>query len=128
LIFNIEEWPLSHNIPKISKIYSQGFAYLSILSSSKIICVSTYLVEQVSKINKISNIFKLPCLSQFNPCDNLKVESGDCGSLTRFLYCGHVGYEDVMVGLMTTDFTTASALYFYAALMSTGIFILRLCF
>lgn len=106
LIFNIEEWPLSHNIPIISKIYSQGFACLSILSSSKIICVSTYLVDQVSKINKRSNVFKLPCLSQFDSCDNIKVESGNCGSFTRFLYCGHVGYEDVILNIINAFIKT----------------------
>ena len=97
LIFNLEEWPLAHNISYKRKMYSHFFTVCALKNCKKIVCVSSYLIAQAIKYNKKSRVFKLPALTEFNElnCDT-SINADGKHEMTRFLYCGHVGYSEVI--------------------------------
>ena len=97
LIFNIEEWPASHSIPIASKVYSHTFAILSLMICKKVICVSSFLVRKAAYYKPSSCIFQLPALTEFAVVANEKLLNRDNCDVTRFLFCGHVGYEEVIM-------------------------------
>lgn len=93
LIFNIEEWPLAHNISYKRKMYSHIFTVCSFKYCKKIVCVSSYLIAQAIKYNKDSKVFKLPALTEFNELNcNTSINTDSSQEMTRFLFCGNVGY------------------------------------
>lgn len=98
LIFNLEEWPLSHNISYKRKMWSHFFIVCAFKNCKKIICVSSYLVAKATEYNKKSRVFKLPALSEFNElnCVTSINADGNQHRMTRFLYCGHIGYSEVI--------------------------------
>lgn len=98
LIFNLEEWPLSHNISYKRKLWSHFFIVCAFKKCKKIVCVSSYLIAQAIKYNKKSRGFKLPALTEFNElkCETLIKADDKQNKITRFLYCGHVGYSEVI--------------------------------
>jgi glycosyltransferase involved in cell wall biosynthesis len=97
LIFNLEEWPLAHNIPYKNKMYAHFFTVCALKNCKKIVCVSSYLVSQALKYNKKSRVFKLPALAEFNELNCETSINVDCKhDMTRFLYCGNVGYSEVI--------------------------------
>lgn len=97
LIFNIEEWPLSHNISYKRKIWSHFFMVCALKKCKKIICVSSYLIDKAIKYNKKSRAFKLPALTEFNELNCGTVINADGKhEMTRFLFCGSVGYSEVI--------------------------------
>lgn len=97
LVFNIEEWPASHNIPFKSKVYSHAFAILSLMGCKKVICVSSFLLRKAAYYNPSSNLFVLPALTEFSLAANEESPSVDIADTTRFLFCGHVGYKEVIM-------------------------------
>jgi len=101
LIFNIEEWPMAHDIPYRQKLWSHMFATLAMSKCKKIICVSSYLIEQARICNNKAKLFKLPALAQF---DEQKAEAspgeGAPYDVARFLYCGNVGYSQVIFNII----------------------------
>jgi glycosyltransferase involved in cell wall biosynthesis len=97
LIFNIEEWPLSHNISFIQKIISHIFIILSFKFCRKSICISSFLIKKATFYNKNIETFKLPALAKFNNyCNEKLIESNNQNQSTKFLFCGNVGYSEVI--------------------------------
>lgn len=101
LIFNLEEWPLAHNIPYRRKMLSHCFVTLAFKSCRKSICVSSYLVTQAINYNKKARVFRLPALTQFDglKCETLLNASGQ-HEITKFLYCGNVGYSEIIFSIL----------------------------
>ncbi|MCX5815287.1 MAG: glycosyltransferase [Proteobacteria bacterium] len=97
LIFNLEEWPLAHNISYKRKMYSHYFTVCAFKNCKKIVCISSYLIAQAIKYNNKSRVFKLPALTEFNEsnCDT-PINTDSKHEITRFLYCGNVVYSEVI--------------------------------
>ena len=101
LIFNLEEWPLSHNIPLKRKMLSHWFVAFAFKTCRKSVCVSSYLIRQAIHYNKQTMAFKLPALTQFSESrSETSVRSTDQSLSTRFLYCGNVGYSEVILAIL----------------------------
>lgn len=97
LIFNIEEWPLSHNIPFQRKLISHWFVIIAFKLCKKSVCVSSYLIEKAKNYNKIAKTFKLPALTHFNDLINEEnANSVDSELSTKFLFCANLGYSEVI--------------------------------
>ena len=94
LVFNIEEWPIAHNIPKLRKLFSHIFVLISLNVCKKVICVSTFLMKQSAIHNPKALLFKLPAITNMSRTkDNFyNVKS----SHIVFLFCGSVGYKAVI--------------------------------
>ena len=95
LIFNLEEWPLAHEMRYGARMRTHFFVVLALKFSRKIVCVSSFLVARALEYNRRAQIFKLPALAEFKPvaCEPTDVDGSDT---TRFLYCGNVGYAEVI--------------------------------
>ena len=97
LIFNIEEWPLSHNIPFQRKMISHLFVIMAFKLCRKSVCVSSYLIKKAKYYNKTAKIFKLPALTQYTDLNNEENTTSAVSELgTKFLYCGNLGYSEVI--------------------------------
>ena len=94
LIFNIEEWPIAHDIPKLNKFLSHIFVFAALKACKKIICVSSFLMKESAIHNPKALLFKLPAITNTHRTkDNLRnVRS----SHVSFLFCGHVGFKEVI--------------------------------
>jgi len=97
LIFNIEEWPLSHNIKLVHKIISHWFVIFAFSVCKKTVCISSYLVERAKYYNKHIAVYKLPALTKFDDFKDQglildKIENRH----TKFLFCGNTGYLEVI--------------------------------
>jgi glycosyltransferase involved in cell wall biosynthesis len=98
LIFNLEEWPISKNTTPVRKLFSHLFVLLAFISCRKFVCVSSYLVSKAQYYNKKANVFRLPALADFTN-SNLEQskEVTDDFQTIKFLYCGNVGYVEVIL-------------------------------
>jgi glycosyltransferase involved in cell wall biosynthesis len=97
LIFNIEEWPLSHNIKLVHKIILHWFVIFAFSVCKKTVCISSYLVERAKYYNKHIAVYKLPALTKFDDFKDQglildKIENRH----TKFLFCGNTGYLEVI--------------------------------
>ena len=101
LIFNLEEWPLAHDIPWKRKILSHCFVTFAFKTCKKSVCVSSYLIKKSFHYNIQTKAFKLPALTQFSE-SMIEAPVRTTGELlpTRFLYCGNVGYFEVLVTIL----------------------------
>ena len=101
LIFNLEEWPLAHNLPRRRKMLLHCFVILAFKSCKKLVCVSSYLITQAINYNKKARVFRLPALTQFNDskCET-SINTNDQREVTRFLYCGNVGYSEIILAVI----------------------------
>lgn len=101
LIFNLEEWPIAKKSSLGRKFLLHFFIILAFKSCNKFICVSSYLVAKAKQFNKAANVIKLPALADFS---NSKHNSLNIGSNERdelsFLYCGNVGYSEVIFAII----------------------------
>ena len=101
LIFNLEEWPLAKNIPYPKRLLSHLFIIFAFKTCRKLVCVSSYLIAQAEHFNKKAKVFKLPALTKFNQskCD-LEIDASNQDEIIRFLYCGNVGYSEVIFAIL----------------------------
>ena len=78
-------------------MWSHFFIVCAFINCKKIVCVSSYLIAQAIKYNNKSRVFKLPALTEFNKlnCDT-SINADGKHEMTRFLYCGNVGYSEVI--------------------------------
>lgn len=100
LVFNIEEWPLAHDLPRASRMRAHSFVSLALKTSAKVVCVSSYLVDRARQYNLKAKVFKLPALTDFGQLtrSDPQVRAGDP---TRFLFCGSVAYAEVIDAIIT---------------------------
>lgn len=97
LIFNLEEWPLSHNISYKRKLWSHLFTVCAFKKCKKLVCVSSYLIAKAIKYNNKARVFKLPALAEFNESNcHTSINADGKHEMTRFLYCGNVGFSEVI--------------------------------
>ena len=97
LIFNIEEWPLAHNISWLGQYSAHYFSVLAIKSCKKIICVSSFLAAKTLEYNKKSKTIILPAITIFDKFkENNQFVGYEKSKLVRFLYCGNIGYYEVI--------------------------------
>jgi glycosyltransferase involved in cell wall biosynthesis len=100
LVYNIEEWPIAHNSPIINRFYSHIISIASIRICDRIICVSYYLSKLIQFYNKDVKTFILPAITEFNiNKDFPTIQIQTCAPI-RFLYCGNVGYFEVIEALI----------------------------
>jgi glycosyltransferase involved in cell wall biosynthesis len=101
LIFNLEEWPIAKKSSLGRKFISHLFVLLAFKSCNKFVCVSSYLEAKAKHYNKAANVLKLPALADFS---NKKLNSSNIYSNKddelRFLYCGNVGYSEVIFAII----------------------------
>ena len=94
LVFNIEEWPIAHNIPKLRKLFSHIFVLISLNVCKKVICVSTFLMKESAIRNPKALLFKLPAITNIRRTKNNfpSVRS----SHVSFLFCGCVDFREII--------------------------------
>ncbi len=100
LVFNIEEWPLAHDLPRASRVRAHSFISRALKASAKVVCVSTYLVERAREYNPQAKVFKLPALTDFDQVTRSDPQAR-ASDPTRFLFCGSVAYAEVIDAIIT---------------------------
>ncbi len=102
LIFNIEEWPAAQSMPFIKKIVAHQFVLSALRASGKIICVSSFLIGKAIKYNDKSKLFKLPSITAFSKSiTNISLINNHHDTYLSFLYCGNVGYYEVIDAIIS---------------------------
>ena len=94
LIFNIEEWPIAHSIPKLKKFLSHIFLLVALKTCKKVVCVSSFLMKESAIRNPKASLFKLPAITNM-----YKTKDNVCNvrrSHVRFLFCGNVGFREII--------------------------------
>ncbi len=101
LVFNLEEWPIAKKNSYGRKISSHLFIILAFKSCSKLVCVSSYLVAKAKHYNKTAKVLRLPSLANFfdTKLNLSEIERNQLEGLT-FLYCGNVGYSEVIFAII----------------------------
>ena len=94
LIFNIEEWPIARNIPKLRKVLSHIFVLGALNACKKVVCVSSFLMKQSAIHNPKALLFKLPAITDI--CETKDNFRNIRSSHVSFLFCGSVGYKEVI--------------------------------
>ncbi len=101
LVFNIEEWPLAHDLAFTKKVSSHLFSVLALKTCNKVVCVSEYLKKKAFEYNNKVNIFRLPAITDFsNSSSPSNADYNKGKELVRFLYCGNVGYTQVIFNII----------------------------
>jgi len=101
LVFNIEEWPLAHELPLKKKIVPHLFTVLSFMLCGKAVCVSSFIIEKAALYNKKIKLFLLPAITDFSETKvSFQIDASDQETV-RFLYCGNVGYYEVIDKIIT---------------------------
>ena len=94
LVFNIEEWPIAHNLPKLNKLFSHIFVLVALKACKKIVCISSFLMKESATHNPKASLFKLPAIT--NICKTKDNFRDVRNSHVSFLFCGHVGFKEVI--------------------------------
>jgi len=98
LVYNIEEWPYGRKLSFKQKIIAWIFTGLPLKMCNKVIAVSSYLISKAKEYNEKSVGYCLPAISDFDKVAHLDLYDDD--ETVRYLYCGNVGYTNVIYAII----------------------------